>query len=331
MADDVYTLKMKKGVLARKRNGKNQYTQKIAGKGDYPKVATLSDQNNVLAVAIAHVSLSRRAFGTGARPDDADRSFRITLLNPKSGSVIKDFDLGAFSPKKISLSRDGQLVFTVGNDLERREIKEVRAYNARSGREVHSSVVEKVSEVNLYSNGYTHAGRAWVIEQVSAGAVAIYNSRDPFSVAEYEVDCSSILSADSMSEQHSIGILPAVDQDEQENWVTTSGMLAKFEENGFNAVERRGMKNLLEELQLSMSGLLSASDNLANIGGLLSATHFLFSDVRQEGENILSVSRLVVITTGEIESSCNLICRDCQPQDLFEGMSAVAKHWIKSG
>ncbi len=327
-ADNRYTLKMKKGMLTRERDGQNQYTRKILENGDKINAAALSDYANVLAVAIINRSLSRRAFSNKAHPDDLDRSFRIALYNPKSGSLIKAFDLGAFASKTISLSGDGQLVFTVGHDLERRKIKEVRVYNARSGQQIHSRDVEEIKSVRLYSNGYTHAGQAWTIARTAVGEVAIYNSRDPFSIAEYQITCSSVLSAKSMPRQHSIGVLPAMDKDQQENWIATLGILVKLRENGFNTVERKGMKKLLEELQLNMSGLFDANSGITNIGRLLSATHFIFSDIRQEENNILLNSRLVTVTTSEIGSTCNMICRDCRPQDFFEGVSAVAGHWI---
>ncbi len=327
-ADNSYILNMKKGQLARKRDGKEQYKRNLFGKGDRGKSATLSDTGNVLAVTVSNVTLSRRAFGGGTSPDDLDRSFRIALYNPRSGSRIKDFDLGAFSPQSVSLSADGQLVFTVGDDLERREVKEVRVYNARSGLLVHSFAVTKTKGVELYSNGYAYAGRAWAVAQAVVGEVAIYNSRDPFSIAEYEVSCSAFISTKSLPEQHSIGVLPLVDDVQQEDWVATSGMIEKLKGGGINAVERKNMKELLEEVQLGMSGLFDSKSQISDIGKLLSATHFVFTDAQRHDDNIVAVSRLVHVTTGGIESSCNLICRDCRPQDLFEGVSAVAEHWV---
>ena len=324
-AENLYQIK--KGNFIRESNGKTHHKIHLLDKGDKILIAALSGGANVLAVAIANQTLSRRAFGFGARPDDLDRSYRIGLYSPKSGSLIKTFDLGAFSPATLELSADGQLVLVAGHDIERREIKEVRIYNARSGRLVHSSDIDDADNIKLYSNGYAHNGKAWVVRVAGQDETVVYSSRDPFAIAEYEVTCSSFVNQATLSDQHSIGILPIIDDGNGQSDIFNTGLITGFKKAGFNAIERSQLKTLLEEIQFSLTGLTS-SQQILDIGQLISATHLVLSEAKKTGGNTVVNSRLVTVSSGQINSSCNLLCRDCEQQDLFEGVSKMAGHWL---
>ncbi len=149
----------------------------------------------------------------------------------------------------------------------------------------------------------------------------------PFAIAEYEVTCSSFVNQATLSDQHSIGILPIIEDGNEQSDIFNTGLITGFKKAGFNAIERSQLKTLLEEIQFSLTGLTS-SQQILDIGQLISATHLVLSEAKKTGENTVVNSRLVTVSSGQINSSCNLLCRDCEQQDLFEGVSKMAGHWL---
>ena len=329
----------RKGRLQRQRAGDRVYREKVFSKGDNLRGAALSGSGNILAVAVANVTRSRRSFRRGARPDprraarnprrprpdDLDRSFRVDLYSPKSGDWIKGFDLGAFSPRRIALSEDGTYLYIVGVDLERREIKEARIYNTRRGRSVFTRGVDSTKEVVLAQNGLAIGHEAFVLEQEAGSAKAVYFSRNSWSNAEYDVTCSANIGDTSPTK---LAVETLNDRATGQGEALAEAAVSELKRNGFSVVERARLKDILEELKLAASGL-AESDVAIDIGRLGVADGIIFGSFESISGNTNGTLRLVSVETGEISSSCTLLCRDCQDQDLYEGVINTVRHWSR--
>ena len=322
--DETYSID-RKGRLQRLRSGDRVYRDIVFSQGDSLRGAALSGSGNILAVAVANVTRSRRSFRRGARPDDLDRSFRIDLFSPKSGDWIKGFDLGAFSPRRITLSEDGTLLYVAGVDLERREIKEVRVYNTRRGRLIFSRRVGSVEEVVLARNGLAIGSEAFVLEQEAGALKSTYHSSDRFSAAEYEVSCSQHIRKTSPS---MLAVETLIDKATGQGEGLAEAAVSELKRNGFSVVERARLKDILQELKLAASGL-AESDIAIDIGKLGVADGIIFGSFESVGGNTNGNLRLVSVETGEISSSCTLLCRDCQDRDLYEGVINTVRHWSR--
>ena len=306
------------------RSGHRGYRREVfrTEDADSLKGAVLSARGNVMAIVVSTTTTSRRAFGGSPRPDDLDRSFRISLHSPKTGWLIKAFDLGAFSPDSISLSSDGDLIFVAGHDLERRSINEVRVYNARSGSRVYNMPVKNPRRVTLGGNGFTDGRSTYTIAASNDAGVRVYNSRDPFSVAEYEIACSSSVAAQGMA----IAVAEFDDEATSQGEALAEAVAAELKRRGFSTIERSRLRDILEEIQLSTSGLATDADTL-DVGELGVADVLVFGNIGAAGGNINVSMRSVVVETGETRSTCTLICRDCASRDLYEGIIKLAEHW----
>lgn len=313
------------GVL--NREGGRQYALSIFSERDELVGAALSARQNVLAVAIRNVTRSRRAVaGRMPRPDDLTRRHRIDLYNPRSGTLITSFDLGSLAPRNLSLSADGQVLMLAGQDMDYRRVHQVLVFNARSGVQVHEQRVDDAEGVALGINGFRVDGVSYLIEHRDpiSGRV-VYNSRDPFSVAEYEVDCSAQISQ-ADAEGESIGVSLLEDAASGQGDALANLVASQLARAGHQVVERNRIREILEEIQMSTTGLTESQ--IAIDVGRLGVAHFLvFGETSASGGNINVNLRQVSVETGSLVSSCSMICRDCESRDLFEGIQRMAAHW----
>lgn len=307
------------------REGRYNYRREVFSREGHESLrgAALSAQGNVLALAIANTTNSRRAFAGPARPDDLDRSFTVHLHNPKTGWLIKSIQLGAFAPEGLSLSEDGVLLFMVGQDLERRTIKEVRVYNARSGAQAYARAVGRTQDIRLGSNGFEDSGDAFVVKAPEGAGTRVYHSRDPFSVAEYEISCSGEATKGSLT----LGVALVQDDATNQGEALAGAIAAEFKRRGNKVVERTRLKELLEELQLDMSGLVAGDGKVRDLNQLRAADLLVLGSISSVGGNFNGAFRSVSVLSGQAMSSCNLICRDCLDRDLYEGVMKLAEHW----
>lgn len=303
------------------------FDRELVSGNDEITASVMSARGNVIAVAIRTVTMSRRGFGTGlARPDDLDRSFRLELYNPRSSALIKSFDLGAFSVSDMSLADDGEILFVAGQNLERRGLREVRSFNTRSGTQIATSTVNDLDDVRLFANGYLVDGRAFSLQR-DIGGIQVFNSRDPFSIAEYEVNCASGLVSEIGLLNHSIGVLP-ISSNMNNSDLLHSGVLSALSNTELTLVERDNLRAVLEEIQLSQSGITS-TEIIVDIGNMLAASHLVSGDVSRVGQDIVLQVRAIATETSAIVSSCTMQCRDCLDQDLFEGTNRMMEVWAR--
>lgn len=338
-----------KGELSRTTAGAEVYRRTLAGKYEKVLLSGLTAAGNQLAVVIARERISARGrdvsglridprqagpsprTGSGqaplppmAHPQEVEREHRVEVVNPKSGETVKSLDLGAFRPEGLALSAHGELILLHGKDLQL-GTHQVRLYNTRSGKLEHQATVERSAGVTLAANGYTVGGARWVVGVGEAKSELRFNSRDPYSIAEYAVECSGLLTAGSFQGK-TLAVVKFTGADFEVGQMLSNGLALKLRNAGFSLAERQGMEEILEEIYLQSSGL-TGEDQAATIGKLVNAQLLAFGGLRQAGTTSSLTVRLVSVEEGKLVSGCEVACRDCRPDDYLEGLGYLVGVW----
>ena len=87
-------------------------------------------------------------------------------------------------------------------------------------------------------------------------------------------------------------------------------------------VERGEVQQVLDELRFQNSGITSPRD-AAEIGRLLNAENVLLGNVNQLGTSLTVALRLVETESGRVLGAREILCRQCRPEDLPQGMSLL--------
>lgn len=316
------------GELARSSAGATVYRRSLTGKYERVLLAGLTAAGNQLAVVIAREKVSIRGLGVsgqGIHPKDVEREHRVEIVNPKSGETVKALDLGAFRPAGLALSAHGELILLHGKDLQLGS-REVRLYNARSGKLEHQATIDASAGVTLAVDGYTVGGSRWVVAEGEARSQKVFNSRDPYSIAEYIVECSAVLTTSSLRGR-TLAVLKFNGADFELGQMLSNNLALKLRGAGFSVAERQGMEELLEEIHLQQSGLTSESQAAA-IGKLVNAQLLVFGALQKAGTNSSLTVRLVSVEEGKVVGGCELSCRDCRPDDYMEGLDRLISVWV---
>ena len=93
-------------------------------------------------------------------------------------------------------------------------------------------------------------------------------------------------------------------------------------------VERGDVQQVLDELQFQNTGITSPRD-AAEIGRLLNARHVLLGNVNQLGSSLTIALRLVETESGRVLGAREILCRQCRPEDLPQGMSLLVSSLIQ--
>ena len=93
-------------------------------------------------------------------------------------------------------------------------------------------------------------------------------------------------------------------------------------------VERGDVRQVLDELQFQNTGITSPRD-AAEIGRLLNARHVLLGNVNQLGSSLTIALRLVETESGRVLGAREILCRQCRPEDLPQGMSLLVSSLIQ--
>ena len=86
-----------------------------------------------------------------------------------------------------------------------------------------------------------------------------------------------------------------------------------FNTNRFNVVERQMMTRILEEQQLSMTGITDASQ-AAEIGKILNVEKIMIGSLSKLGNTFIINSRVVDVETGAVELAQNSTCQGGEDQ-----------------
>lgn len=313
------------GELSRFEAGVLVYRRKLVGVSERVSHVAASASKNLLAVTIATERMNV-GFTSGISPRSVSRQYRCEVINPKSGEAVKFVDLGAFMPERLALSNRGEYIVLAGRDLQLRS-DEIRIYNARSGGLEQSVKVASMDAVVVGGDGYRVAGANWQIGSVEdATGRRRFTSRDPYSIAEFEVECEGLLSSVDLRDR-AIGVVGFSGATDEVAQMLADGLTLRFRSLGVGLVERQRMQAVLEELALQGSGLTEADQTVA-IGELGNAHFLAFGSLRQAGTQTLLGVRLVEVSDGGVVAACQVTCRDCRPDDYLEGLGHLARAWF---
>jgi len=318
-------------TLTRREDGRDVYHVSIAGGVVRAALAAMSHDRTVLAIQLVQESLATGAlFSPGAfSPDTVHRQYIVSVRNPKSGDQIKAIDLGFLKPDAMALTAAGEYVWIAGEELQLRR-REVRAYNTRSGKLEHLTPLAKNASIRLYDDGFDANGVSYAAETAplaaEAGAVRKHLSANPYSIAEFSVKVQVPLSVASYGSDP-IAIVSFEGQQEEVRDLLESALAVKLAGAGLTVVERKRIKDLLQEAQFQNLGFTD-SKSVAEIGRLASAKYLAFGTVRAVGSTTLIALRLVGVEDGTQRAAAQLECRDCTPDDYLQGLGFLASDWI---
>jgi hypothetical protein len=322
------TYRIDKQSLQRLVGGQQAYSVPLAPRGVTLLAAAINKQRTQIAVALEVVSIStgRLLSGGPMLPDEIHRQHFVSLRNPKTGEEIKSIELGMFKPSMVSLAAAGDYVWVAGSELQLRR-GEVRAFNARSGKMEHSTVVGKNASIGLYERGYRVANTYYAADLDTGGAVRRHNSPNGFSIAEFTVRRPTPLKQGAMADAF-IGVVGFRGGSEELREMLDSSLAIKMQGAGFRMVERKRMKELLQEARFQGLGLTDAS-RAAELGKLANAQYLLFGEIRSTGSTSLLTVSVVGVESGAVQNGAELECRDCKPDDYLQGLTFLLQDWIE--
>lgn len=324
---DVYLVE--EGTLRRLEDGKSLYERQLAQRYEKVLLAGISPATNQLVVALARQRVSIRAAGIASRgihAKDVEREHRLAVINPKSGESVKDVDLGPFLPRDLAVTGHGEHVLLVGEDLHLSR-RELRIYNTRSGKlEVQRSLAE-AERVTLAADGVVLAdGPLRLAEAAEAGARR-FNSRDPYSIAEYEVECASALDAAALAGRP-LAVVAFDGADAEVNGMLTSALALELRGARFTVAERERLDSVLDELWLQTTGATEA-EAAVEIGRLTNVHFLLFGSLREAGTTSSLAVRAVSVERGDLAAGCEVTCRDCRRDDYLEALKHLVSVWVE--
>ena len=334
-------------TLTRREDGREVYRLSIAGGVVRATLAAISHDATALAILLVQESIATGSlFAPGSlpsktanpaprqspgafAPDTVHRQYTLSIRNPKSGDQIKAIDLGFLKPDAVALTGAGEYVWIAGEELQLRR-REVRAYNTRSGKLEHLTALAKNASIRLYDDGFDANGVSYAAETApataEAGAVRKHLSANPYSIAEFSVKVQVPLSVASYASDP-IAIVSFEGQQEEVRDLLESALAVKLAGAGLTVVERKRIKELLQEAQFQNLGLTD-SKSVAEIGRLANAKYLAFGTVRAVGSTTLIALRLVGVEDGTQRAAAQLECRDCTPDDYLQGLGFLATDWI---
>ena len=87
-------------------------------------------------------------------------------------------------------------------------------------------------------------------------------------------------------------------------------------------VERGDVQQVLDELKFQNTGITSPRD-AAEIGRLLNGANVVLGNVNQLGSSLTVALRLVETESGRVLGAREILCRQCRPEDLPQGISLL--------
>lgn len=316
-------------VLTRIADGRQTYAIEIAGGVVRAKLAAMNRDRTQLAILLAQESMSTSAlFSPGAlSPQAIQRQYTVSVRNPKTGDQIKAIDLGMLKADALGLSASGDYLWVSGEELQLRR-REVRAYNTRSGRQEHLTPLAKNADVRLFEDGFDVGGMSYVVESatVAAGAPRKHLSANPYSIAEFTVRVVSPLTMKTFASAP-IAVIAFEGADGEIKEMLESALAVRLSGAGLNLVERKRIKELLQEAQFQNLGI-TESKTAAELGRMANARYLAFGTLRTTGSTTFMALRLVGVEDGTQHAAVELECRDCKTDDYLQGLGFLAADWI---
>jgi hypothetical protein len=313
--------------LRRNDDGKEAYALKLSDNGVKLLLAASNKTRTQIVVALEKASMSSGAMLRGGpmMPDSIQRQFWLTLRNPKSGEEIKSIDLGMFRPSALGLTSIGDYVEVAGDELQLHR-REVRIYNARSGKMEHMAPADRNANLRLFERGFQVNANYYRAEVATGDAVRKHSSPNSFSIAEFTVRRSAGLSPASV--KGAIGVVGFQGASPDVREMLEAALAIKVGSAGFKVVERQRLKDLLQEAQFQNLGLTDAS-KAAELGRLTNAEFLLFAQLQKTGSVSSIGLRLVGVEDGTLKNGIELECRDCTPDDYLQGLTYMLQDWLE--
>ena len=316
-------------VLSRVLEGRTVYAVPIAGGALRARLVTMNRQRTQLAIVLAQEAVATGAmFSPGAfAPEAVQRQYTLSIRNPKSGEQIKAIDLGMLKPDGLSLSPAGDYAWVTGEELQLRR-REVRAYNTRGGTLEHMTPLARNAEARLYEDGFAAGGVFYAVESGGAavGTPRRHLSANPYSIAEFSVRVASPIALDTFRSQP-IAVVAFEGADGDVREMLESSLAVKLGTAGLQIVERKRIKELLQEAQFQNLGITD-SKSASELGRMANARYLAFGTVRATGSVTFITLRLTGVEDGTVHASVELECRDCTPDDYVQGVGFLVNDWI---
>jgi hypothetical protein len=263
----------------------------------------------------------------GFAPESVQRQYSLSIRNPKSGDEIKFIDLGMMRPEAIGLSSTGDYAWVYGQEVQLRR-REVRAYNTRSGRLEHLTVLPGNAAAELFDSGFRTGGVLYAAETSSADATTRRHlSANPYSIAEFTVKVTSPIRLDSMATLAVAVVAFEMPQGDVREMLEST-LAVKLAGGGLTVVERKRIKELLQEAQFQNLGITD-SKGAAELGRMINANHLVFGTLQSTGTVTAIGLRLTSVEDGTVTAAVELECRDCSPDDYLQGVSFLVSDWIR--
>lgn len=325
-SDEIYLLD--DGHLVRTSGGAELFRREVLERLERLLAAGLSPAGNQLVLAVVREKVTRNrslVSGGGAHPGDVAREHRLAVVNPKSGETVKSIDLGAFRPSGLAISEHGERVLVAGRDLDLGR-ESVRVYNTRSGKLEIEREVDDEDAVVLAADGVAIAGRGWVVAAGDDGVERRFNSRDPYSIAEYQVGCASRLASADLAGQ-TLAVVGFTGADSAVNPMLTSALALKLRDAGFAMAERERIETLLDEIYLQTTGATS-DEKAVQIGRLANVQALVFGSLAEAESTSALTVRVVGVEEGTVIAGCEVTCRDCRRDDYLEALGFLVEAWV---
>jgi hypothetical protein len=321
---------VEKGKLARFADGSRVYERELAERYERVLLVGISGATNQLVVALARERVSVRgrsalATGPGIHPKDVEREHRLAVVNPKSGETVKSVDLGPFLPRDLAVTEHGEHVLAVGDDLHL-DRRELRIYNTRSGKLEEQRELARRERVALAADGVVLGDRALRLVAAPAGAERRFGSRDPYSIAEYVVECATPLDPAKLAGRP-LAVVAIDGADSEVNRMLTSALALELQGEGFTVAERERIEAVLDEIWLQTTGV-TAEEKAVQIGRLANVHFLLFGALREAGTTSALSLRAVSVEEGELAAGCEVTCRDCRRDDYLEALKYLVSVWV---
>lgn len=330
-ADDQVVVE--RAAITRIENGKSVYRIDVPASTDAYEMSAITASRNLVFALLGTRKITQGAnvsatLGGGGlvNPRNIHRSFKIQVINSKSGDVVKEFQLGQFKPTKLHATQYGESLLVAGLNLSLKT-HEVLLLNARSGEVVYRETVEDEGDVELASNGYLVDGRARIVSEKQASGESRYASRDQYSMAEFIVACEATIDPQAYKNQAFAFLRfenAEATLDDSMSSAAAIGLAAK----GLTLVERRRMDEILREVQFQSLGLTS-NEVVADIGRLGNARYLVIGSMDVVDKDANVGLRAIDAESGTVAAGCQMRCRDCRPQDYSEGVGYLIDAWVR--
>ena len=285
----------------------------------------------LLALGVKAVRLGRSAASQGRIAASASHTVRIMDWN--RGRVVREIENFPDEVRALAVTPDRSML-AIGLDNG-----DLGGYSTQEARRVMS--IHEGARVNTLE--FSPGGR-WLAAGVNRGGVMLWEMSSTAAVATAGATNTSVVQqadvlAESARYEFTTGSDPLIGMSDRftmavldlenlgvEESLAASVMnlvVSRLANVSFvDLVERGDVQQVLDELRFQNTGITSPRD-AAEIGRLLNAENVLLGNVNQLGSSLTVALRVVETESGRVLGAREILCRQCRPEDLPQGMSLL--------